>query len=85
MAKKVYSKLVQETLDAIPNVKTVGDMIAGLMATADAVRNGEITIEESKAITKAVNKQRRAFNAALKGVKVSTPRVRVPSPHIRIR
>ena len=66
MAKKVYSGRVQETLDAIPNVKTFGDVAAGLMAAMEALRKGEITTEEGKAIIRAVNKRRREINALLK-------------------
>ena len=78
MAKKGYSPRVQESLDAILSGKiTCGDLIAGLMATNDALLNGEITIEESKAITKATNKRNREIRAALKGVKVPSPRVRL--------
>ncbi len=66
MAKKVYSVRVQETLDAIPKIKTFGDMAAGLVAATDALLRGEITTEECKAITKAVNKRRREINAGLK-------------------
>ena len=83
MAKKVYSKRVQETLDAIPNVN-FGDLRVGLVAAMEALQKGEITPDECKAIVNAVNKRNRALNAALRRCGIAPlPRVRVPTPRVR--
>jgi|APLak6261681729_1056142.scaffolds.fasta_scaffold28248_1 hypothetical protein len=55
---KKYSKLVADTLDALPHVTRIRDLIGAQLRVMEALRDGSISAAESNTLTKAMNKQR---------------------------